>query len=102
MKKVKQKLTEILRQPQEDMAAHYRRVHEMIDFVESYFNVNIGDVSDHDVGSLTLNELRNLLEPKIEHYSKYVATDKIGVFREREELEEWLIEGGKSRGAGGQ
>jgi len=88
-------LNRILRKPQEDMAAYYRRIKEMIDFVEGYFEFNIDDVAGSDVGAMTLDELRNVLEEKISYYSQYVATSKPGVFRERDELEKWIIEGKK-------
>ena len=95
--KTQEELNRILRKPQEDMAAYYRRIREMIDFVEGYFDSNIDDVAGSDVGAMTLDELRDVLDAKISHYSRFVATSKPGVFRERDELEKWIVEGKKGR-----
>ena len=92
-----QKLAKILHEPYENMATPYNRITEIIDFVEGYFSMNIDDTAGRDIEEMTLNELRAVLEPKIKHYSKYVATSKAGVFREQDELEKWLKDGVKKR-----
>lgn len=88
-----EKLAEILHAPYETMASPYVRITEMIDFVEGYFLMNIDDTAGNALGEMTINELRAVLVPKINHYSKFVATDKPGVFRKQDELEKWLKDG---------
>ena len=54
----------------------------MIDFIDGYFLMNI---CPQDASEMTLNELKALLQPKIDFYSRFVATDEIGVFVVAEE-----------------
>ena len=70
-------LSAIVFAPQKNAADYYTRVFEIIDFIESYFGTNI---CSEDVGEITLNELKAILETRIEFFSKYVATDEVGVF----------------------
>lgn len=88
-----EKLAKILHAPYETMASPYVRITEMIEFLEGYFLMNIDDTAGCDLGKMTLTELRAVLAPKIKHYSKFVATDKQGVFRKQDELEKWLKDG---------
>lgn len=71
------KLAAIVHAPQQNGADYYKRVVEIIDFIDSYFCINI---CPEDAGEMTLNELKAKLQPKIEFYSKFVATDVAGVF----------------------
>ena len=71
------KLAAIVFAPQQNAADYYKRVVEIIDFIDSYFCINI---CPQDAGEMTLNELKAILQPKIEFFSKYVATDKPGYF----------------------
>jgi len=38
------------------------------------------NICPQDASEMTLNELKALLQPKIDCFSHFVATDKIGVF----------------------
>ena len=71
------KLSAIVFAPQKNGADYYKRVVEIIDFIDSYFCINI---SPQDASEMTLNELKALLQPKIDCFSHFVATDEIGVF----------------------
>ncbi len=71
------KLAAIVHAPQQNGADYYIRIVEIIDFIDSYFLMNICSL---DAGELTLNELKALLQPKIDCFSHFVATDKAGVF----------------------
>jgi hypothetical protein len=76
------KLAAIVFAPQQNGADYYKRVVEMIDFIDSYFVMNI---CPQDASEMTLNELKALLQPKIECFSHFVATDEIGIFVVAEE-----------------
>jgi hypothetical protein len=71
------KLAAIVFAPQQNGADYYKRVVEIIDFIDSYFCINI---CPQDAGEMTLNELKAELQPKIKFYGKFVATDEVGVF----------------------
>jgi hypothetical protein len=71
------KLAAIVFAPQQNGADYYKRMVEMIDFIDSYFLMNI---CPQDAGEMTLNELKEILQPKIDFYSRFVATDEVGVF----------------------
>ena len=60
-----EKLAEIVFAPQQNAAEYYIRITEMIEFVEGYFLMNIEEVIGEEVGDMTLNELKNILKPKI-------------------------------------
>lgn len=92
-----EKLAKLLHAPYETMATPYVKITEIIDFVEGYFLMNIDDTAGNAIGDMTLNELRSVLKPKIKHYSKYVSTSQTGVFRELDELEQWLKNGAKQQ-----
>ena len=77
-------LSAIVFAPQENGADYYKRVVEIIDFIDGYFCMNI---CAEDAGEMTLNELKAILQPKIEFFSKFVATDKPGVFAVRDASE---------------
>lgn len=77
-----EQLSAIVFAPQKNGADYYKRVVEMIDFIDGYFCMNI---CPQDAADMTLKELKALLEPKIEFFSKYVASDKVGVFVRAEE-----------------
>ncbi len=38
------------------------------------------NICPQDAGEMTLNELKEILQPKIDFYSRFVATDEVGVF----------------------
>ena len=71
------KLAAIVFAPQKNGADYYTRIVEIIDFLDSYFLMNI---CPQDAGEMTLNELKEILQPKIDFYSRFVATDEVGVF----------------------
>jgi hypothetical protein len=87
-------LSEIVNQPSEHMGSQYTYVKEIIDFVEKYFDFNIDDLAGDDIGAMTLDELREVLDKKIAMYSKFVKKDD-GTFREVDPLEKWIKEGVK-------
>lgn len=93
----KEQLGKIFQAPPETMADYYIRIKTMIDFVESYFYMNIDDTAGCEIGTLTLDELRSVLEPKIAHYSKFVRSGKTGAFHLQDPLEKWLKDGAKTR-----
>lgn len=45
------------------------------------------NICAEDAGEMTLNELKAILQPKIEFFSKFRATDKPGVFAVRDASE---------------
>jgi hypothetical protein len=77
------KLSAIVFAPQTNGADYYTRIVEIIDFLDSYFLMNI---CPQDAGEMTLNELKQILQPKIDFYSRFVATDEAGVFAVAETL----------------
>jgi hypothetical protein len=85
-------LAEIVNQPSERMDSQYTYVKEIIDFVEKYFDFNIDELAGDDIGAMTLDELREILDKKIAIYSKFVKKDD-GTFREVDQLEDWIKEG---------
>ncbi len=70
------KLSAIVFAPQINGADYYTRIVEIIDFIDSYFCINI---CPQDASEMTLNELKEILQPKIDFYSQFVATSE-GVF----------------------
>jgi len=86
--------SQIVNQPSERMGSQYTHVKEIIDFVEKYFDFNIDDLAGNDIGAMTLDELREVLDKKIEMYSKFVKKDD-GTFRQIDPLEDWIKEGVK-------
>ena len=76
-----EKLAEIVLAPQQNAAEYYIRITEMIEFVEGYFLMNIEEAIGNDVGDLTLNQLKNLLKPKIKFFKKFKSISN-GVFAE--------------------
>ncbi len=85
-------LAEIVNQPSERMGSQYTYVKEIIDFVEKYFDFNMDELAGDDIGAMTLDELREVLDKKIAMYSKFVKKDD-GTFREVDQLENWIKEG---------
>ena len=77
------KLAAIVFAPQKNGADYYIRVVEIIDFIDSYFCMNI---CPQDAGELTLNELKEILQLKIDFYSQFVATNEVGVFAVAEDI----------------
>lgn len=59
------KLANVIFSQQLNAADYFIRMTEMIDFVEGYFIMNIEEVIGEEVGDMTLNELKNILKPKI-------------------------------------
>jgi hypothetical protein len=78
-----EKLADIVFAPQKNGADYYTRVVEIIDFIDSYFCMNI---CPQDAGEMTLNQLKAELLPKIDFYSKFVATDVEGVFTVKKDI----------------
>lgn len=72
-----EKLSAIVFAPQRNGADYYKRVVEMIDYIDGYFLMNI---CPQDASEMTLNELKGLLQPKIDFFSRFVATNEVGVF----------------------
>jgi hypothetical protein len=70
------KLSEVMHAPQQTGADYYIRMSEIIEYVEGYFLMNIDDVAGEDIGELTLNELRSILETKINFYKQFVVNEK--------------------------
>lgn len=85
-------LSEIVNQPSERMGSQYTYVKEIIDYVEKYFDFNIDDLAGDDIGAMTLDDLRAVLDKKIDMYSKFVKKED-GSFREEDPLENWIKEG---------
>jgi len=81
-----EKLVEVMVAPHQTMADDYIRMTEIINYVESYFLFNVDDVAGEEIGRLSLNQLKKVLEPKIEFYKQFVATDKVGVFARADEV----------------
>ena len=71
-------LSAIVFAPQKNGSDSYTRIVEIIDFIDSYFCINI---SPQDAGDMTLNELKALLQPKIEYYGRFVSTSEVGGFK---------------------
>jgi hypothetical protein len=78
--RVKDVLIEVLNEEKQTMADEYIRVTEILDFVVMYFNFNIDDLAGEDIKSLSIDLLRKVLTHKIDHYKKYIRTDKVGVY----------------------
>jgi hypothetical protein len=87
-------LAQLINSAADRMSGQYERMKEVIEYVENYFDFNIDDVAGNDIGSMTLDELRAILDRKISLYSKYVRNSD-GTFREIDPLEEWIKEGAK-------
>ena len=64
------KLSAIVFAPQENGADYYTRVVEIIDFLDSYFCINI---CPQDAGELTLSELKEILLKKISAYNQFIC-----------------------------
>lgn len=82
---VKNVLLDVLNEEKQTMADEYIRMNEVLEFVYSYFAFNIDDVAGDEICDLSLNQLSQVLQKKINHYKKYVRTDKVGVFAEANE-----------------
>lgn len=74
-----EKIADIVFAPQTNAAEYYIRMNEIIEFVEGYFLMNIEEVIDNEVGDLTLNQLKNILKPKIKYFKKYKSISN-GIF----------------------
>jgi hypothetical protein len=77
---VKDVLIDVLNEEKQTMADEYIRVKEMLDFIQMYFEFNIDDLAGEEIEDLSIDLLRKVLNHKINHYKKYVRTDKVGVF----------------------
>lgn len=82
---VKNVLLDVLHEEKQTMADEYIRMNEVLEFVYSYFAFNIDEVAGDEIGELSLNQLSQVLQKKINLYKKYVRTDKVGVFAEANE-----------------
>jgi hypothetical protein len=71
-----EKLSAIVFAPQVNGADYYLRIKEIIDYLDSYFLMNI---CPQPAGDMTLNELKAILQPKIDFYSRF-STTADGVF----------------------
>lgn len=72
------KLIEIVHAPQENGADYFIRIGEIIDFIEKYFVMN---VCFGDIGEMTINELREILIPKIILHSQVPPLPVSGVWK---------------------
>jgi len=61
-------LSEIINQPSERMGSQYIYIKEIIDYIEKYFDFNVDDLAGNDIGAMTLDELREVLDKKIAMY----------------------------------
>ena len=75
-----EKIADIVFAPQTNAAEYYIRMNEIIEFVEGYFLMNIEEVIDNEVGDLTLNQLKNILKPKIKYFKEYKSISN-GIFK---------------------
>jgi hypothetical protein len=83
---------DIIRQPTGTMAYTYENAVDIVKAVKMYIDFNIDDVAGSDVGAMTLDEVMMLLDGKVEHYSRFVQSDKQGVYIDREEKRINLIQ----------
>lgn len=73
------KLCEVMHAPQQTGADNYIRMTEIIEYVEVYFLMNIDDIAGEEIGELTLNQLKNVLVPKINFFKQFVVNED-GIF----------------------
>ena len=64
------KLSAIVFAPKKIDSDYYTRVIEILDFIDSYFCINI---CPQDAGGLTLNELKEILLKKISAYNHFIC-----------------------------
>ena len=69
------KLCEVMHAPQQTGADNYIRMTEIIEYVEVYFLMNIDDIAGEEIGELTLNQLKNVLVPKINFFKQFVVNE---------------------------
>jgi hypothetical protein len=77
---VKDVLIDVLNEEKQTMADEYIRVKEMLDFIQMYFEFNVDDLAEEEIQHLSIDLLRQVMNHKINHYKKYVKTDKVGVY----------------------
>lgn len=76
------KLAAIVFAPQtKNGADYYERIVEIINFLDSYFLMNI---CPQDASEMTLNELKAILQPFIDVYSELPPTRESAVYRQQE------------------
>ena len=83
---------DIIREPTGTMAYTYENALDIVKAIKMYIDFNIDDVAGSDVGAMTLDEVMTLLDGKVEHYSRFVQSDKQGVYIDREEKRINLIQ----------
>ena len=83
---------DIIREPTGTMAYTYENARDIVKAIKMYIDFNIDDVAGSDVGAMTLDEVMTLLDGKVEHYSRFVQSDKQGVYIDREEKRINLIQ----------
>jgi len=88
---------EYLNQTKVTLADEYIRANEMIDILENYFLFNIDDVNYDGIREMSLNQLSEILQKKINKYKRFRRADE-GHFVEEEPLTKWLREGAAQRG----
>ena len=77
---VKDVLIDVLSEEKQTMADEYIRVKEILDFIQMYFEFNVDDLAGEEIQDLSIELLRKVMNNKINHYKKYVRTDKVGVY----------------------
>ena len=77
---VRDLLIDLLNQEKQTMADEYIRVKEILDFIEMYFEFNVDDLAGESIQHLSIELLRQVMNHKINHYKKFVRTDKVGIF----------------------
>lgn len=88
---------EFLNQPKDTLADEYIRANEMISILENYFSFNIDDVVGEEIREMTLNQLSEILQKKINKYKRFRRHEN-GHFVQEEPVTKWLREGAAQRG----
>lgn len=76
------KLSAIVFAPQVNGADYYVRITEIINYLDTYFLMNI---CPQPAGDMTLNELKAMLQPKIDFLSQF-TTNAEGHFVKKDEV----------------
>jgi hypothetical protein len=77
---VKEVLIDVLNEEKQTMADEYIRIKEILEFIQMYFEFNVDDLAGEKIEDLSIDLLRQVMNHKINHYKKYVKTDKVGIY----------------------